>query len=134
MGTAATPIRASSSLRQPDCSCDADPAAVAAGSPTSAGAAALLQLANLGSIRTLREPYVVSDLRGAAGEIAPTPGMTQSLREATLVMTRDDVLAICLELPAAEETHPFGDEVALMKIGGKMFAWCRYPRDPSPST
>ena len=37
-------------------------------------------------------------------------------------MTRDDVLAICLGLPAAEETYPFGDEVAVIKVGGKMFA------------
>lgn len=37
-------------------------------------------------------------------------------------MTRDDVLAICLDLPAAEETYPFGEEVAVIKVGGKMFA------------
>ena len=37
-------------------------------------------------------------------------------------MTRDEVLAICLGLPAAEETYPFGDEVAVIKVGGKMFA------------
>jgi predicted DNA-binding protein (MmcQ/YjbR family) len=37
-------------------------------------------------------------------------------------MTRDEVLAVCLDLPGAEETYPFGDEVAVMKIGGKMFA------------
>jgi len=37
-------------------------------------------------------------------------------------MTRDEVLAICLSLPAAEETYPFGDEVAVIKVGGKMFA------------
>jgi len=37
-------------------------------------------------------------------------------------MTRDDVLAVCLALPAAEETYPFGDEVAVLKVGGKMFA------------
>jgi len=37
-------------------------------------------------------------------------------------MTRDEVLALCLDLPAAEETYPFGEEVAVMKIGGKMFA------------
>jgi predicted DNA-binding protein (MmcQ/YjbR family) len=29
-------------------------------------------------------------------------------------MTRDEVLAICLYLPAAEETYPFGDEVAVI--------------------
>ena len=37
-------------------------------------------------------------------------------------MTRDQLLAICLDLPAAEETYPFGEEVAVMKVGGKMFA------------
>ena len=37
-------------------------------------------------------------------------------------MTRDDVLALCLGLPATEETYPFGDEVAVIKVGGKMFA------------
>ncbi len=37
-------------------------------------------------------------------------------------MKRDDVLAICLGLPAAEETYPFGEEVAVIKVGGKMFA------------
>jgi predicted DNA-binding protein (MmcQ/YjbR family) len=37
-------------------------------------------------------------------------------------VTRDEVLAICLNLPAAEETYPFGDEVAVIKVGGRMFA------------
>jgi predicted DNA-binding protein (MmcQ/YjbR family) len=37
-------------------------------------------------------------------------------------MTREDVLAICLDLPAAEETYPFGEEVAVIKVGEKMFA------------
>ena len=40
----------------------------------------------------------------------------------TEVMSRDKVLAICLDLPAAEETYPFGDEVAVIKVGGRMFA------------
>ena len=37
-------------------------------------------------------------------------------------MTREDVLAICLDLPAAEETYPFGEDIAVIKVGGKMFA------------
>jgi predicted DNA-binding protein (MmcQ/YjbR family) len=37
-------------------------------------------------------------------------------------MNRDEVLAVCLSLPAAEETYPFGQEVAVIKVCGKMFA------------
>jgi predicted DNA-binding protein (MmcQ/YjbR family) len=37
-------------------------------------------------------------------------------------MTRDEVLATCLNLPAAKETYPFGEEVAVIKVCGKMFA------------
>lgn len=37
-------------------------------------------------------------------------------------MTRDDVLSACLELPGALEDYPFGDGVAVVKVGGKMFA------------
>jgi predicted DNA-binding protein (MmcQ/YjbR family) len=37
-------------------------------------------------------------------------------------MTRDEVLAFCLGLPAAEETYPFGEEVAVIKVRGRMFA------------
>jgi len=37
-------------------------------------------------------------------------------------MTRDDLLTICLGLPGAEETYPFGDDVAVIKVAGRMFA------------
>jgi predicted DNA-binding protein (MmcQ/YjbR family) len=40
----------------------------------------------------------------------------------TGAMTRDEVLVICLNLPGAEETYPFGEEVAVIKVGDKMFA------------
>jgi predicted DNA-binding protein (MmcQ/YjbR family) len=46
-------------------------------------------------------------------------------------MTRDDVLAFCLDLPAAEETYPFGDEVAVFKVGGKMFALVPLAEEPA---
>ena len=37
-------------------------------------------------------------------------------------MTRDDVLDLCTGLSGAVEDYPFGDEVAVFKVGGRMFA------------
>lgn len=37
-------------------------------------------------------------------------------------MTRDDVLDLCAGLPGAVEDDPFGDGVAVFKVGGRMFA------------
>ena len=34
----------------------------------------------------------------------------------------DQVLAVCSTLPGAVEDYPFGDDVAVFKVGGKMFA------------
>jgi predicted DNA-binding protein (MmcQ/YjbR family) len=45
-------------------------------------------------------------------------------------MMRDDVLATCLGLPGAEETYPFGDEVAVIKVGGKLFALVSLLEEP----
>lgn len=45
-------------------------------------------------------------------------------------MDRDDVLALCAGLPAAEEDYPFGDGVAVFKVGGKMFALIPLEGDP----
>lgn len=36
-------------------------------------------------------------------------------------MTRDGVLAYCAGMAGAVEEYPFGDEVAVFKVGGKMF-------------
>ena len=33
-----------------------------------------------------------------------------------------DVIALCLSLPGAEESQPFGPEVLVYKVGGKVFA------------
>ena len=38
------------------------------------------------------------------------------------VVTRDQVLDVCSRLPGAVEDYPFGDEVAVFKVGGRMFA------------
>lgn len=37
-------------------------------------------------------------------------------------MTRDDVLELCAGLPGAVEDYPFGEGVAVFKVGGRMFA------------
>ena len=37
-------------------------------------------------------------------------------------MTRDDVLEHCASLPAATEDYPFGDGVAVFRVGGRVFA------------
>jgi predicted DNA-binding protein (MmcQ/YjbR family) len=37
-------------------------------------------------------------------------------------MTRDDVLDLCAGLPESVEDYPFGDGVAVFKVGGQMFA------------
>jgi len=37
-------------------------------------------------------------------------------------MTREDVLAACESMPEAELAFPFGEDVAVFKLGGKMFA------------
>jgi predicted DNA-binding protein (MmcQ/YjbR family) len=37
-------------------------------------------------------------------------------------MTRDDVLDLCAGLPGAAEDYPFGEGVAVFKVGGRMFA------------
>jgi predicted DNA-binding protein (MmcQ/YjbR family) len=37
---------------------------------------------------------------------------------------------LCLALPGAGEEYPFGDGVAVFKVGGKMFALCGLDAEP----
>ena len=37
-------------------------------------------------------------------------------------MNLDTFLTFCLSLPATEETLPFGPDILVLKVGGKMFA------------
>lgn len=46
-------------------------------------------------------------------------------------MTRDDVLELCAGLPGAVEEYPFGDGVAVFKVGGRMFALLPLDADPA---
>jgi predicted DNA-binding protein (MmcQ/YjbR family) len=45
-------------------------------------------------------------------------------------MTRDEVLDLCASRPEAVEDYPFGDGVAVFKVGGRMFALV--PLDDGP--
>jgi predicted DNA-binding protein (MmcQ/YjbR family) len=45
-------------------------------------------------------------------------------------MTRDEVLAACLAYRGAVEDYPFGDEVVVFKVGGRMFALVSLLGDP----
>ena len=47
-------------------------------------------------------------------------------------MTRDDVLGFCAALPGAAEDYPFGEGVAVFKVGGRMFALV--PLEGSPGS
>ena len=38
---------------------------------------------------------------------------------------RDEVIAVCGAKPGSAEDYPFGDEVAVLKVAGKMFALVR---------
>jgi predicted DNA-binding protein (MmcQ/YjbR family) len=44
--------------------------------------------------------------------------------------TRDEVLDLCSSLPGAVEDYPFGDDVAVFKVGGKMFALVMLTGEP----
>ena len=44
------------------------------------------------------------------------------LRSRVEPVTRDDVMNLCGKLPGSAEDYPFGDGVAVFKVGGRMFA------------
>ncbi|HEX5088493.1 MAG TPA: MmcQ/YjbR family DNA-binding protein [Nocardioides sp.] len=45
-------------------------------------------------------------------------------------MDRDELLTLLTGMPGAVEDYPFGDEVAVFKVGGKMFALVSLDGDP----
>jgi predicted DNA-binding protein (MmcQ/YjbR family) len=45
-------------------------------------------------------------------------------------MQPDEVRTLCLGMPGASEDFPFGDEVSVFKVGGKMFAACHLDGQP----
>ena len=46
-------------------------------------------------------------------------------------MTRQRLRALCQAKPGAVETHPFGQGVAVFKVGGKMFALVPHEGEPA---
>ena len=51
-----------------------------------------------------------------------------------LASPRERALSQCAQLVGAELTYPFGDEVAVFKVGGKMFALASLDDDPARLT
>jgi predicted DNA-binding protein (MmcQ/YjbR family) len=49
-------------------------------------------------------------------------------------VTRDNVLQTCLRLPGAVEEYPFGEGVAVFKVGGRMFAIVPVAAEPGNMT
>jgi predicted DNA-binding protein (MmcQ/YjbR family) len=45
-------------------------------------------------------------------------------------VTRDQVLDLCASLPGTAEDYPFGDDVAVFKVAGKMFALVSLAGEP----
>jgi predicted DNA-binding protein (MmcQ/YjbR family) len=45
-------------------------------------------------------------------------------------VTRDQVLDLCSSMPGAVEDYPFGDDIAVFKIGGRMFALVMLAGEP----
>ena len=45
-------------------------------------------------------------------------------------MDQHELKSRCLALPGASEEFPFGDEVSVFKVGGKMFALCSLDAEP----
>ena len=45
-------------------------------------------------------------------------------------MDQHELKEQCLALPGAREEFPFGDEVSVFKVGGKMFAACHLDGEP----
>jgi predicted DNA-binding protein (MmcQ/YjbR family) len=48
--------------------------------------------------------------------------------------TRAEVLAQCARFPGAELSYPFGDDTAVHKVGGKMFAMASLADQPGTVT
>jgi predicted DNA-binding protein (MmcQ/YjbR family) len=45
-------------------------------------------------------------------------------------MNAVELKSYLLDLPGASETFPFGPDVSVMKVGGKVYALCRFDEQP----
>jgi len=59
-----------------------------------------------------------------------TPDLWRSCGSTVETVTRDDVLDLCGSFPGSKEDYPFGDGVAVFKVGGRMFALVSLEGDP----
>jgi predicted DNA-binding protein (MmcQ/YjbR family) len=57
-------------------------------------------------------------------------GHTPRYRSTVDPITREGLLKFCGSLAAAVEDYPFGDDVAVFKVGGRMFALVPLEGDP----
>ncbi len=65
------------------------------------------------------------------GGWAISPRMVPWVREGwELPVDGSELRELCLALPGAGEEFPFGDEVSVFKVGGKMFALCGLDAEP----
>ena len=71
-----------------------------------------------------RTPHLMPQARALNARLRPT----------VVPVNRDEALDLCSSLPGAVEDYPFGDEVAVFKVGGKMFALVLLTGDPGTVT
>lgn len=88
--------------------------------------------ARSGSGSVQPEPSCHSDPRGAVWGVHNTHARTRRRYCPSTVetVTRDDVLELCGRLPGSAEDYPFGDGVAVFKVGARMFALVSLEGDP----
>ena len=74
----------------------------------------------------------VENRRKYAGRAPPAASTDRrdACGSTVVAVTRDDVLDFCGRLPGAAEDYPFGDGVAVFKVGGRVFALVSLEGDP----
>jgi hypothetical protein len=98
--------------------------------------------AKLGSRRRVasqeRQPSFRCTDRHGTGTMSPSGRPNERNRSfsagsgtTSVLSTPMPILAFCAGMAGANEEYPFGDEVAMFKVGGKMFALVMLEGEPS---